>query len=148
MTNATLESLQAVLTNSSVLFPVVRRSGFQELRAGMSSDRSQLISHTRQGDHTLLHRCVRKPRGMFLARQNVHLCGTIIPEQRSCESATWAQNGIRRNPAAAPRGPHRTGSKYFPSAEQTQWAGTAPNFNRVPREWSTCGGPFKWKSLS
>lgn len=42
------ENLIAVLTNLLMLFTVVSHSGFQELQLGMTSDRSQRISHTHQ----------------------------------------------------------------------------------------------------
>lgn len=46
MMNVFEENLIAVLTNLLMLFTVVSHSGFQELQLGMTSDRSQCISHT------------------------------------------------------------------------------------------------------
>ncbi len=48
MINALEANLIAVLTNLLMLFTVVSHSGFQELQLGMTSDRSQRISHEHQ----------------------------------------------------------------------------------------------------
>lgn len=48
MINVFKEKLIAVLTNLFMLFTVVSHSGFQELQLGVTSDRSQCISHMHQ----------------------------------------------------------------------------------------------------